>query len=89
MLLQNLASAYDPSCIVLGGALVELGDVFLQPALRTLQEYAAAANLAPPEVRTSRFGADAVAAGAAALARYRLTRPLVPGGARLIPQETD
>jgi predicted NBD/HSP70 family sugar kinase len=89
VLLQNLASAYDPSCIVLGGALVELGDVFLQPALRTLQEYAAAANLAPPEVRTSRFGADAVAAGAAALARYRLTRPLVPGGARLIPQETD
>jgi hypothetical protein len=26
----------------------------------------------------SRFGADAVAIGAAALARYRLTRPLMP-----------
>ena len=77
MLLQNLASAYDPSCIVLGGAVVELGDTFLQPALRTLTEYSAAANLEPPHVRTSRFGADAVAAGAAALARYRLTRPLI------------
>jgi predicted NBD/HSP70 family sugar kinase len=89
VLLQNLASAYDPSCIVLGGALVDLGEVFLQPALRTLQEYAAAANLAPPEVRTSRFGPDAVAAGAAALARYRLTRPLVTAGTRLTPLETD
>ena len=76
VLLNNLASAYDPGCIVLGGAMVELGDVFLQPALRTLDEYAAAANLTPPTVRTSRFGADAVAVGAAALARYRLTRPL-------------
>jgi predicted NBD/HSP70 family sugar kinase len=89
VLLQNLASAYDPACIVLGGALVELGDVFLQPALRTLQEYAAAANLAPPEVRTSRFGANSVAAGAAALARYRLTRPLVGNGSRPTLQETD
>jgi predicted NBD/HSP70 family sugar kinase len=89
VLLQNLATAYDPSCIVLGGALVDLGEVFLQPALRTLQEYASAANLAPPEVRTSRFGPDAVAAGAAALARYRLTRPLVTAGTRLPPLEAD
>jgi predicted NBD/HSP70 family sugar kinase len=79
MLLQNLASAYDPGCIVLGGAVVELGDAFLQPALRTLAEYSSAANLEPPQVRTSRFGADAVAAGAAALARYRLTRPAIGG----------
>jgi predicted NBD/HSP70 family sugar kinase len=81
MLLQNLASAYDPGCIVLGGAVVDLGDVFLQPALRTLNEYASAANLEPPIVQVSRFGADAVAVGAAALARYRLTRPLIAGAA--------
>jgi predicted NBD/HSP70 family sugar kinase/DNA-binding XRE family transcriptional regulator len=77
VLLNNLASAYDPGCIVLGGAVTDLGEVFLAPALRTLGDYAQAAGLAPPVVRTSRFGADAVAAGAAALARYRLTRPLV------------
>jgi predicted NBD/HSP70 family sugar kinase len=77
VLLQNLAAAYDPACIVLGGSVVDLGDVFLQPALQTLNGYAAAANLAPPTVQTSRFGADAVAVGAAGLARYRLTRPLV------------
>jgi len=78
MLLQNLATAYDPGCIVLGGAVVELGEPFLKPALDTLNDYAAAASLPPPSVRTSRFGANAVAVGAAALARYRLTRPALP-----------
>jgi predicted NBD/HSP70 family sugar kinase len=78
VLLQNLATAYDPGCIVLGGAVVELGRPFLQPALDTLNDYAAAAGLPPPTVRTSRFGANAVAVGAAALARYRLTRPALP-----------
>ena len=76
VLLQNLAAAYDPGCIVIGGQMADLGDVFLQPALRTLNEYAVAANLTPPIVRTSRFGRDAVAVGAAALARHRLTRSL-------------
>ena len=78
MLLQNLATAYDPACIVLGGSVVELGAPFLKPALDTLQDYAAAANLQPPSVRISMFGANAVAVGAAALARYRLTRPALP-----------
>jgi len=77
VLLNNLASAYDPACIVIGGAVVELGDAFLQPALHTLAGYAAAARLEPTPVRISAFGADAVAVGAAALARYRLTRPLL------------
>jgi predicted NBD/HSP70 family sugar kinase len=78
VLLQNLATAYDPGCIVLGGAVVELGRPLLQPALDTLHDYAIAAGLPPPKVRTSRFGANAVAVGAAALARYRLTRPAMP-----------
>jgi predicted NBD/HSP70 family sugar kinase len=77
VLLNNLAAAYDPACIVIGGAVVELGEAFLQPALQTLADYAAAAKLEPTPVRISTFGADAVAVGAAALARYRLTRPLL------------
>jgi predicted NBD/HSP70 family sugar kinase len=77
VLLQNLASAYDPACIVLGGAVVALGECFLQPALQTLVDYAAAANLSSPTVRVSHFGADAVAIGAAGLVRYRLSRPVI------------
>jgi predicted NBD/HSP70 family sugar kinase len=76
-LLQNLAAAYDPACIVLGGAGVDLGDAFIEPALRTLGDYCAAASLPVPVVRLSQRGADAVAVGAAALVRYRLTRPLI------------
>jgi len=87
VLLQNIASAYDPGCIVLGGCVVELGDVFLNPAFKTLNDYSAAANLQPPNVRVSRFGADAVALGAAALARYRLTRPL--NNHRSVAQEAE
>jgi predicted NBD/HSP70 family sugar kinase len=78
VLLQNLATAYDPACIVLGGAVVELGEPFLKPALDTLLDYARAARLPPPRVCISHFGANAVAVGAAALARYRLTRPALP-----------
>jgi predicted NBD/HSP70 family sugar kinase len=76
-LLQNLAAAYDPGCIVLGGAGVALGDAFVEPALHTLRAYCGAANLPVPTVRLSQRGADAVAVGAAALVRYRLTRPLI------------
>jgi len=76
-LLQNLAASYDPACIVLGGAGVALGDPFIDPALRTLRAHCDAANLPMPTVRLSRHGADAVAVGAAALVRYRVTRPLI------------
>ena len=78
MLLLNLSAAYDPGCIVLGGAVVELGEQFLQPALATLKAYAEAGSSPQPIIRTCRFGGDAVAIGAAALVRYRLTRPALP-----------
>lgn len=90
VLLQNLAAAYDPACIVLGGPATELGDAFVQPALRTLHDYASAASLEPPAVRLARFGADAAAVGAAAFARYRLTRPLIaPGASQRILDEQE
>ncbi|GGC17694.1 ROK family transcriptional regulator [Pseudoduganella buxea] len=76
VLLNNLWASFDPMAICIGGPALRLGDTFIAPARRVLADYAAAAVLAPPEIRTSEFGADAVAVGAAALARYRLTRPL-------------
>lgn len=76
VLLQNLWVAYDPMRIVLGGPALNLGDAFLQPALNTLRSYAQAAQLPLPQVQLSRFGENSVAVGAAALVRYRLTRPL-------------
>jgi hypothetical protein len=61
---------------VLGGLALRLGDALLNPARKALQGYAAAAQLPPPEIECSRYGAEAVAAGAAALVRYQLTRPM-------------
>jgi predicted NBD/HSP70 family sugar kinase len=87
VLLHNLATSYDPGCIVLGGPLVGLGDVFLRPALNTLQAYSADAGLAPPQVQLARFGDDALAVGAAALVRYRITRPRIATTAITPPPE--
>ena len=75
VLLQNLAVAYDPACIVLGGPAMALGDALLAPVRATLQQYAQAACLPEPSLRVARFGADAIAVGATALAGYRLTQP--------------
>lgn len=76
VLLNNLWAAFDPMAIVIGGPALRLGDTLIGPAWRALGRYADAAMLTAPDIRTSRFGADAVAIGGAALARHRLTRPL-------------
>lgn len=76
VLLNNLWASFDPTAIVIGGAALRLGETLLGPARAVLAAYAEAAMVTPPVIRTSHFGTDAVAVGAAALARYRLTRPL-------------
>lgn len=76
ILLNNLWAGFDPMAIVIGGPALQLGDAFIEPARHVLAAYAHAAMLPPPAIRTSHFGAQAVAVGAAALARYRVTRPL-------------
>ncbi|MGZ5201154.1 MAG: ROK family protein [Telluria sp.] len=76
VLLNNLWAGFDPMAIVIGGPALRLGGSFVDPARQVLNDYAEAAMLTAPEIRTSRFGADAVAVGGAALARYRLTRPI-------------
>jgi predicted NBD/HSP70 family sugar kinase len=76
VLLNNLWAGFDPMAIVIGGPALGLGERLLAPAREVLAAYAQAADLAPPAIRIARFGADAVAVGAAALVRYRLTRPL-------------
>jgi predicted NBD/HSP70 family sugar kinase len=75
VLLNNVWVAFDPMRIVLGGAALQFGDTFLNPAIEVFNEFAAAAQLPAPTITLSRFGADAVAIGAAALVRYHLTRP--------------
>jgi predicted NBD/HSP70 family sugar kinase len=76
MLLNNLWVSFDPMRIVLGGPALRLGEALLGPARKVLDDYAQAAALPPPSIEVSRYGAEAVAVGAAALVYYQLTRPI-------------
>ncbi|MCE4555936.1 ROK family transcriptional regulator [Pelomonas cellulosilytica] len=78
VVLGNLWMSHDPGRIVVAGPAASLGAPLLAPALAALAEQARVAGRVPPEVTVSRFGDEAVALGAAAFARYRLTRPLRP-----------
>ncbi|MBW3614308.1 MAG: ROK family protein [Actinobacteria bacterium] len=70
--LSNLANALDPEAFVLGGGLVEAGDVLLEPVrvcLFELLEVGGTAPRPPVEVLPAALGEHAGAIGAALLAR--------------------
>jgi predicted NBD/HSP70 family sugar kinase len=83
VLLNNLWVAFDPMCIVIGGAALRLGDRFLEPGRKVLLDCASATLLPAPTIRTPRFGVNAIAIGGAAMVRHYLMRPFVnQAGAR-------
>jgi predicted NBD/HSP70 family sugar kinase len=75
VLLNNLWVAFDPMCIVIGGAALRLGERLIAPGRRVLDDCAEATQLAAPTVRTPHFGHNAIAIGGAAMARHYLMRP--------------
>lgn len=77
VLLNNLWAAFDPMAIVIGGAAMRLGERFIAPGRQVLADYAAAARLPPPVIRTPHFGPNTIAIGGAAMARHHLMRPFV------------
>jgi len=85
VLLNNLWVAFDPMCIVVGGAALRLGERFLAPGRAVLRDYADATQLPAPTIRTPHFGANAIAIGGAAMARHHLMRPFGGQGAGVAP----
>ncbi len=76
--LGGLINVLDPEVVVIGGGLVELGDVLLDPIRRELPDFVEApARRTLPLIVAARLGEHAGAVGGAALART-----LVPLGAR-------
>ncbi len=76
VVLQNIWTAIDPRVIVLGGEAVALGGAdFVDAALRTLADYAAAAGAPAPHVRLARHAELAVAVGGAAYTLHWLMQP--------------
>lgn len=76
VLLQNLWTYFNPGRIVLGGPLCELGAPFLDAAQSCLERYSQDCGMPLPEIQLSRFGAHAVAVGAAALIKHAVLRPM-------------
>ncbi|NVM75921.1 putative NBD/HSP70 family sugar kinase [Duganella sp. SG902] len=75
VLLNNLWVAFDPMCIVIGGAALRLGERFIGPGRGVLHDCASATGLPAPTIRTPHFGNNAIAIGGAAMARHYLMRP--------------
>lgn len=68
--LANLANALDPELFVLGGGLVEAGDVLLHPVRRAFDRLVEGASHRPPvSIVAAELGEHAGAIGAALLAR--------------------
>ena len=66
----NLITAFDPDVVVIGGGLVEMGDLLLDPVRRRLPEVTFAAASRPPvPLLAATLGERAGALGAALLAR--------------------
>ncbi len=67
--LANLTNLFDPEVIVLGGGLVQAGDVLLEPTRRAFLELVEAATVRPPvQILAASLGPEAGAVGAGLLA---------------------
>lgn len=65
--LIGLLSCFNPQALILGGGLVGLGDLYLEPAMRTAREGAFEQIAADAVITTAELGERAGALGAAAL----------------------
>lgn len=64
----NLVSTFNPRMIVLGGGLMQAGDLFLEPLRREMLEWAQPIAASQARLELSRLGEDAGVIGAARLA---------------------
>jgi predicted NBD/HSP70 family sugar kinase len=76
VVLQNLWTTFNPSALVVGGPSCEQHPEMVAVAQDTLRSYARSAGMAPPTVRTARYGLMASAVGAAALVLHHDLRPM-------------
>ena len=65
LLIQNLGNTINPAVIVLGGPLCQLGELFVDTAIKTMKARAGRYDYQRLSVRLCRFGLNACAVGAA------------------------
>ena len=69
---SNLINLLNPEKIILGGGLIKIGDLLLEPMKETIKEYAYPELLKPVEIKISNLNDNAGALGAAALAMDKI-----------------
>lgn len=68
--LVNILHVFSPELIILGGGVIQMGERFLEPALRIVQERAMGANREQAQIVLAQLGSDAGLIGAGALPLY-------------------
>ncbi|OIN97753.1 hypothetical protein AUJ66_02315 [Candidatus Desantisbacteria bacterium CG1_02_38_46] len=69
---SNLINLLNPEKIILGGGLIKIGDLLLEPMKETIKEYAYPELLKPVEIKISNLNDNAGALGAAVLAMDKI-----------------
>jgi glucokinase len=68
--IASLSVVLDPQCVVIGGGVIDAGDILLNPIRKGLEKYMPFAGMHPyPEIIPALLGNDAGLVGAADLAR--------------------
>ena len=75
LLIQHLDAMFNPATVVIGGSSAQEHPRLLTLAAEEVARFARAGGVAPPAVRPARFGLQAAAVGAAALAWHEFLRP--------------
>jgi predicted NBD/HSP70 family sugar kinase len=79
VLIQNLDVMFNPRVVVVGGQSCSDRPELLRDAITVVAQYADDAGVPPPRVQAARYGLQAAAVGAAAVAWHHYLRPLRSG----------
>ncbi|HEX7737551.1 MAG TPA: ROK family protein [Ktedonobacteraceae bacterium] len=68
--LVNILHIFSPELIILGGGVMQMGALLMEPALKVVQEHAMKANMAKARIVMAQLGGNAGLVGAGALPFY-------------------
>jgi glucokinase len=78
--LVNIIHIYNPDTIILGGGVMQMGQMLMEPALWIVQERAMQAPRNSARIELAQLGRNAGLIGAAALVYQSLVLPAIPQG---------
>src|SRR6185312_12434894 len=68
--LVNILHIFSPEMVILGGGVMQMGALMMEPALKVVKEHAMQANMAQARIVAAQLGGNAGLVGAGALPAY-------------------